>query len=1703
MRSYKFVISVVAVASLGIGFVNPGVAAANAPSAAADQVLSSCAKPPADVQASAADRDRFVDLWSERFADKAWLKSFAKAEKVPADIIAEGFHAMNPSTQSWLESCLLDDMLSTTGEHPDAAKRQEYLLGLHMIIFGKAQLAEIRKGLDDEKPSKDAPTPLPVHTGATSKGLDNMSDALTSVPSITSGDLPKADASTPSPTTSPGVGAPLSSGLKKLLNTPDTTTSSQARAAIAPNVVPTGLEPSPITKIPGVPQVLAAVNSLLQLVAKIQGLLFTLPVVNILASAFYKICAESATMPLSCSISLPIGVPIPADVTGDNVPDVLGLLIPVTNLVDVGAKFQVTKLNGPGPLPAHVFAVYDTPIVKKRIEVGFDGRSSSLAYNSGATFTVKNVVKALTGDVQVGAVVTSSQPGSTEALTFAVKDLTGGSIGVPPTEDNPIAGALQMSPFPEKFTADARFTHSGAADEDTINVQSWTPTTVNAVVDQKTTTTSPKSDRVFTALIDKLPTSVTVDLVHAGEKQSIDYSASAPIDHVQATDTATGDVSHAGSYTQSQYDVYGVPTAVHVDLQGAQDIKYTANAKIPTVAFSTKTLADSVLQQQITATAHQIPKSVHVVDTTTADQQAVTYDADTNLGDVQLGMYDRSEAGDETNLVAQATSIPTHLAFTSTKSTGVYDIAANAGIGKITASLTRNGGSILPLPGKDHATVLKAGNKLGLDFQLTGFKSAHFDGSKNTDVSLGLDPGGQSFDAIADLDDPNVLATAHIDALPSNVHVVFNPDDGKADYTASSVIPEMDASFTDRGTGMHGDAKLTNLPKTIGLTFNTSGENPDVTYNADSRLGSIELNYSEKPGGLGIHGLISDLPKYMHAGGLNPIVFDARTGPTDPSASSDIGKILFQYATDGVFASPATADDHAYLDTDLADSTHAELQYSGLRYIGVDTTDQHLHLQLKNTSPRLFRAYVTTPTDQATAFIDKVPAEIDVLQAGNKVTYSASSVIDEIGLDANDADGDHVAVDVTDVPASIAVTFDGAGSKLLWDASSVAGGFSAQAHLVPATIGGTRAFDAALAITGIPTSWHAGWADGNVSFVTNGTGIGSIVAQVTNHLQVHSLADDHLNAYFDEPNGDLDASLKVRNLQTISYQKLTDASGGGFEAKLNMGNHGQLNFGADVTLNAGSRLVALGGFDHLPSVIDLKSDGGRITYTGDDNPDLTLAVAAGQTAAALAATPTPPSVHGISVRDGQDGAGNKAVRAHVFLTGLPDSLDLNAPAGTYEVDGYHPTNPTLAVDVALTALAPKPLTLLLTQGVSTDTPVNFTFGPFLSSTAADGTHNLSLNYVSNHELGALHAEATYGDTTDGDDARLDISSIPSSISVNAGFGADQKTVGIDMSSGIDDITASYKKLGAGDLAASVHLGDVPSSVHLLIGRASASDGTKDVTAPDFTLKASQPGLDIDATATDAITDPISADAAVDLKVTNMGSTVTGALNGTTLNITSSPATEKFALNASGGVHLDEGLGFSAGPLTNTGNLKVDVAIHKLTLGFENANSLQLDLGITTGLKGDYSNFTFGLDTDTTVKIQDTLHLVIGTPFGDVDLNIFDLDPTTIPLHNVIDHFRLASNREENIFSLDIIDVLAGYCSFDIKVRPHYEYSTNGSSFSVGQPPSDGSHDPAWLIAPDPNLLGFSLPDFVMDVVMYFTSPYGHDIDGDLGCHSRI
>ncbi len=428
MRFKSWAVVVVVTSTVLAGSLNTAAAASAAPvhsAAAAATRLASCDNPPDSPDATTENRDRFVDLWSARLDDKAWTKHFVELTKVPDDILAEGFHGMSAEVQVWLSACLLDDVLAAGGESPSVEKFNQYLTSLNMVIFGKAAIQKLR----DQVNAKAKPDPgktEPLKKDQTSEALDHIVSDLSSDSSLTSADQPHSDVTAPTTSVSGDDSGSASSELNNLITQPAMTPQTSTPHAVTPTVVPTGVPVvDTLLALPLVPLILKAINELLQLVANIEQKLFTLPVVNLLATVFYRVCAESADDAAArAASSLPVGVPIPADVTGDNFPDVTGNLIPLVNLPsgDVGARFLVTRLfPNSGPLPAHVFAVYDTPFVKKRIEFGYDGRASTLARNTNTTFKLEHALKAITGDIQVSADVTSQDPGSVEALTFAVK----------------------------------------------------------------------------------------------------------------------------------------------------------------------------------------------------------------------------------------------------------------------------------------------------------------------------------------------------------------------------------------------------------------------------------------------------------------------------------------------------------------------------------------------------------------------------------------------------------------------------------------------------------------------------------------------------------------------------------------------------------------------------------------------------------------------------------------------------------------------------------------------------------------------------------------------------------------------------------------------------------------------------------------------------------------------------------------------------------------------------------------------------------------------------------------------------------------------------------------------------------------------------------------------------------------------------------
>ncbi|MGI5291357.1 hypothetical protein ACQEVF_49730 [Nonomuraea polychroma] len=190
----------------------------------------------------------------------------------------------------------------------------------------------------------------------------------------------------------------------------------------------------------------------------------------------YRLCVQSAEVPVSCSMRQPVGVPAAADVTGDGTPDLAADLIPAAMPADgaIGLGFAVKRLAREN-LKAQVWAEYDG-----KVSVGFDGlrHGSSLSDFDQGTFTVD-----LTGK-RVKAVVKRTKPGASAAV---IAGLTGRS-----------AVSLRQTPATAKLTVNA------ALDSPALDVTASAPAKLEALA---------VTGRQFTeAVLDRMPTRAKVRL---------------------------------------------------------------------------------------------------------------------------------------------------------------------------------------------------------------------------------------------------------------------------------------------------------------------------------------------------------------------------------------------------------------------------------------------------------------------------------------------------------------------------------------------------------------------------------------------------------------------------------------------------------------------------------------------------------------------------------------------------------------------------------------------------------------------------------------------------------------------------------------------------------------------------------------------------------------------------------------------------------------------------------------------------------------------------------------------------------------------------------------------------------------------------------------------------------------------------------------
>ncbi|MGW0811021.1 hypothetical protein [Nonomuraea sp. NPDC002799] len=253
----------------------------------------------------------------------------------------------------------------------------------------------------------------------------------------------------------------------------------------------------------------------------------------------YRLCVESADVPVSCTIQQPVGTPVAADVTGDARPDLAAGLVLVASASEgsVGLGFAVRRMPG-GPVKARVWAEYDG-----KVSVGFDGlrRGSSLSAYDRGTFTVDLAGK------RVKASVRRTGPGESASV---VAGLTGRG-----------AVSLWQRPATERFTVNA------ALDPLALDVTASAPSTLDALV--------VTGHRFTEAVLDRMPARAGVRLSD-GE---IRFAGPSPIARARLRHFAYSDGRLARMASAELRDVPPAFTARYAAENGRQTLSVDAGRR--------------------------------------------------------------------------------------------------------------------------------------------------------------------------------------------------------------------------------------------------------------------------------------------------------------------------------------------------------------------------------------------------------------------------------------------------------------------------------------------------------------------------------------------------------------------------------------------------------------------------------------------------------------------------------------------------------------------------------------------------------------------------------------------------------------------------------------------------------------------------------------------------------------------------------------------------------------------------------------------------------------------------------------------------------------------------------------------------------------------------------------------------------------------
>lgn len=861
-------------------------------------------------------------------------------------------------------------------------------------------------------------------------------------------------------------------------------------------------------------------------------------------------------------------------------------------------------------------------------------------------------------------------------------------------------------------------------------------------------------------LVSNLPSEIGVEI----SASSLAYTASQSISQVTLlalTEEPTETTTVIGA-------VQGVPRSFSLAFSAADgEVVYSASDRIPRLEAYLQRDASGV-EETFYARVEDIPASIRLGYDMAA--QTFSFQTDSRLGRIVAQMTRDTGSSFEFALV-DVRDLPTTIVAHWTND-GTVDFTTDSQVGQITLAASNFPG-YYSLAG-DGVRVYSRNGVESVYARVTGLAGIHVSAKKQI-FNLEL-ASPRPFTALAQVDDSTALV--QLNNLPASVTVAFNGDNVM--YRASHSIGEAIAYYDDADQVAY--ARLLGVPREVVLGM---GVNPTIT--TDSALGRLEFSYARGMNPVGLSGVDNVAIVQTPSGAFS---VSGRVSSFRSFTSGYSGRhVSVDFSTNQPFV--------AYVDTPSVFAYATMTNVPG--HITIDAQPGTMTYSATNAISRV-TAYVRTSTLEAYAAISPVPALVTATWTSNSVTVHTEQPIRTVDVAAATG-GNVVSVAIRDIPSTMRVIWSvnaGSGS-VTYDADGILGSVTVQASQ-----GSRGAF---LQVTGIPKHWQASWGDKSASLTTSSP-IGSIWVMATTDGSYSYYGGDH--ALYVNDASRTRASFKISGLSGFSFS----ASGSTTYVNVYLAGGQYMDFYL-LDERSGNRRMFVGGWlGPLPAATSLAL-GPTTTFSTSSNMDVQLYFEAGDTWT-LSGVPGPYYTHGLVARGNSD---LSAIKATVFLTGLPTYVYLNPQGNRYLVQGFAPRYSYIYADLVKPGLDAQ----VYLGSPARNYDVSF----------GQGDKSMWVSMYASANMGQLWASVklpSHAGYVQFSNIPRDVYfsySAPSGASTNAYYSANIP---------ISSIFVGYHRPWVGFYQAYASLGDVPSYMSISIGKLA--------NGPGITYNANSNALDI-------------------------------------------------------------------------------------------------------------------------------------------------------------------------------------------------------------------------------------------------------------------